>query len=180
MTRLYALISQALTWRHRQRERPRRHTPTRVAFRRPWPGTRRGLALWLFAIAFIALGGVNYICTDLPPTSRQALSFALDISGGSTIFWGVVMVVVGAVAAFSSYCHFGRDRYGFVLLSTFCVGWGLVYVCGFLFYGAGLRAFGGASVWLLMGSALACIAGFPNIALNAPPLVRDGDVEKGI
>lgn len=155
---------------------PSRRTPPRVAFRRPWPGTRRGLCLWLFSLAFLVLGGVNYIATDLPPRSEEALSFALEIAPAHT--WGWTMVVAGLLAGWSSYCHFGRDRYGFVLLATFCGGWGLGYLCGFLFYDAGMRAVGGSVIWLVFSGLLVVIAGFPNVSLNPPPLMADDGEER--
>lgn len=153
-----------------------RHTPLHLAFRRPWPGTRRGLCLWLFSLAFVVLGGVNYIATDLPPHSREALSFALTFA--EPPIWGWTMVGVGLVSWWSSYCHFGRDRYGFVLLATFCGGWGINYLCGFLFYDAGLRAVGGSVIWLVFCALLAVIAGFPNVSLSPPPLMADDAEER--
>lgn len=151
-----------------------RHTPLRVAFKRPWPMTRRGFCLWLFAIAFLVLGGVNYIATDLPVRSEEALSFALDILPAKA--WGWTMVVTGLVAGWSSYCHFGRDRYGFTLLATFCGAWGLGYLCGFFFYGAGLRAVGASVIWLVFSALLVVIAGFPNVSLSqSVPMDEEGE-----
>lgn len=147
---------------------PSRHTPLRVAFARPWPGTRRGFCLWLFAIGFILLGGVNYIGTDIPPTTQAALAFAFTIAPPTA--WGIVMVTCGVLAMWSSYCHFGRDRYGFTLLATLSGGWGMGYICGVLFYDAPLRGLGGAVVWFIYSTILATIAGFPNVALRQPPM----------
>lgn len=150
------------------------HTPLRIALARPWPGTRRGMCLWLFSIAFVIIGGVNYVTTTPPAVTRQSLSFALDIAPAPV--WGWLMVVVGAAATWSSYCHFGRDRYGFMLLATFCAGWGLGYLCGFAFYDAGLRAVSGSVIWLLFSAVLMLLAGFPNVTLGKPPpLIHDQD-----
>jgi hypothetical protein len=153
-----------------------RHTPLRIAFRRPWPATRRGRCLWLFSLVFLVIGAINYITTDLPEPSRRALAFALDIAPASV--WGWFMVAVGVLSLWSSYCHFGRDRYGFVLLSTFCGTWALGYICGFLFYDAGLRAVAASAIWLLFSGALSLIAGFPNVPMRPPPLVLDEDSER--
>lgn len=150
-----------------------KHTPLRIAFRRPWPGTRRGRCLWLFSLAFLVIGAINYITTDLPEPSKKSLGFALDIFPAEA--WGWVMVVVGLLSLWSSYCHFGRDRYGFVLLSTFCGTWALGYLCGWLFYDAGLRAIAASVIWFLFSGALSLIAGFPNVPMRQPPLVVDDE-----
>ena len=141
-----------------------RHTPLRVAFRRPWPDTRRGLCLWLFAIAFSIIGWVNYAATPLPEATRESLAFALSIAPAP--FWGWCMVVAGFLAIWSSYCHFGRDRYGFTLLATFCGTWAIGYLCGYFFYEAGLRAVSAAVIWIVFTGVLILIAGFPNVSLS--------------
>ncbi len=143
-------------------------TPFSLAFARPWPGTRRGLCLWLFSLSFITIGALNYIFAEQTEVSREALAFAFEIAPPT--FWGVAMLSVGIIAMISSYCHFGRDRYGFVLLSVFCAAWGLVYLCGFLFYHASLRAVSGSITWILFSSILILISGFPNVVLRSPPV----------
>ena len=139
-------------------------TPLHVAFARPWPTTRRGLVLWFFAVGFIVIGGVNYISTTLPDPTRQSLAFALTIAPAPV--WGWTMVTVGLTAAYTSYCHLGRDRVGFVLLATFCGTWALGYLCGWLFFDAPLRALGGSIVWWLFCAALVVTAGFPSVPLH--------------
>ncbi len=139
-------------------------TPVPVAFRRPWPTTRRGLVLAFFSIAVGFLGVSNYLLSDLPPVSRESLSFALAIAPPH--LWGWVMVALGALSLWSAYCHLGRDRIGFVLLSTFTGVWGIGYLCGFLFYDAGPRALGGSVIWLLFAGILTTVAGFPNMSLH--------------
>lgn len=152
------------------------HTPLRQAFRRPWPGTRRGLCLWLFSLSFIFLGFINYMITTPPPITQDALSFAFNMA--PPLVWGIFMSSSGALAMAFSYCHFGRDRYGYSLLATFCAGWGLVYWCGFLFYDASLRAVAGSVTWFLFSGILTLLAGFPNVALRQPPLVIRDDGEE--
>ena len=141
-------------------------TPLHIAFARPWPTTRRGMVLWIFSVGFIFIGGVNYISTDLPAPNRESLAFALTISHGSAPFWGWVMVAVGCTAAYTAYCHLGRDKAGFVLLSTFCGTWATGYLCGWLFFDAPLRALGGSVIWWLFCAALSVTAGFPSVPLH--------------
>lgn len=143
------------------------------AFQRPWPTTRRGLCLWLFSLSFIFLGMVNYVITTPPPTSVDALAFVTDIAPIQV--WGSIMALAGLIAMGLSYYHYGRDKYGFILLATFCGAWGLVYWCGFFFYGAGLRAVSSSIIWLLFSGILQMIAGFPNVPLKADKL----HVERG-
>ena len=140
-----------------------RRTPLNIAFARPWPGTLRGLVLWLFSLAFVALGGINYILTPLPARTEKALSFALSIAPSPA--WGALMVTAGLLSALSAYCHFGRDRYGYLILSTFCGAWGAGYIAGFVLFGADLRSLSGSVIWLLFAGVLTAVAGFPNVPL---------------
>lgn len=155
------------------------HTPARVAFRRPWPTTRRGLVLFLFALATAWLGGVNYLATNLPPASQESLAFALSITDADT--WGWIMIGVGFFSAWSAYCHLGRDRIGFFLLALFTGAWGIGYLCGWLFYDAGLRALGGSVIWLLFSAILTAESGHPSTPLARPdqpsPACRPGGDE---
>lgn len=147
-------------------------TPPAIAFRRPWPGTLRGLVLWFFSLAFIALGGINYIATPLPARTDEALSAVLFLAPAPA--WGWVMVAIGLTSAFSAYCHKNRDTYGFVLLAGFCASWGMGYVAGYVLFGAGLRSVGGAVIWLLFAAILTTVSRMPNAPLvhRARPLAR--------
>ncbi len=142
----------------------RERTPLRVALQHPWPGTLRGFVLWLFALAVGALGVVNYALNPLPDTSADSLQYALVVFSATT--WGWIMASVGAVGAFCSYCHRNRDQFGYALLAAFCGIWGAFQMTAYLFGGASTRAIGGALVWGLLATALALIAGFPNVPLK--------------
>lgn len=152
-------------------------TPLHIAFARPWPTTRRGLVLWQYALGFIVIGGVNYVSTTLPEPTRESLSFALSILPAPA--WGWTMIAAGLIAAYTSYCHLGRDRAGFVLLSTFCGVWAAGYLCGWLFFDAPLRAIGGSVIWWLFCSTLTTTAGFASSPLHrsdiAAPVCRPGE-----
>ena len=141
----------------------KRHTPARIAFARPWPTTLRGLILWLFSLAFITIGLVNYVLTPLPPLYEQALTFALAIA--PTHVWGWTMVGAGVVAGYSSYCHKGRDLYGYVILAVFSTAWASGYLAGLIVFDAALRSLSGAVVWYLFAGILTAVAGVPNTPL---------------
>lgn len=138
-------------------------TPPRIAFRRPWPGSVRGLVLWLFSLGLLALGGINYIATPLPLATDQAL---VVLRFSPAWVWGVVMVGVACTTGFCSYCHYGRDRWGFIIYTTFCVGWGCMFIAGFLFFDAPLRAVGSSVIWLLFGGGMAAVSALPNTPLR--------------
>lgn len=139
-------------------------TPLKLAFRRPWPGTVRGLILWLFGWAFIVVGGLNYIGTTIPEPTRTYLSFALSLA--PQLFYGIAFVVVGALAIVTSYCHFDRDKWGFKTAALFSGVWGAGYVCGWLFYDAPARALGGSVVWLLYCAILLVCQRIPKLTFE--------------
>lgn len=150
-----------------------RHTPLRVAFAKPYPGTRRGLILWLFSIGYILIGGVQFIGTEVPEITRQYLAFPFDFA--DPMYWGWLFVVVGVFGLWASYCHFGRDRYGYTVLSVYALMWGGAFVCGYLFYDASVRALGASVLWFVFSGVLSLIAGFPNVSLSPPPLLEDSN-----
>jgi hypothetical protein len=141
-----------------------KHTPLKVAFRRPWPGTLRGLILWFFGWAFIIVGGLQYLGTTIPEPTRTYLAFALDHAPAWA--YGVMFITVGIVAIVSSYCHFDRDRWGYLISSVLAATWGMVYVCGWAFYDASARALGGCVVWFLYAAILTTCARIPKITLG--------------
>jgi hypothetical protein len=140
------------------------HTPLKLAFRRPWPGTLRGLILWFFGLAFTIVGALNYIGTTIPEPTRTYLSFALNLAPAPV--YGCMFVAVGLLSCLSSYCHFDRDRWGYNLAATFSGVWGLVYVCGWLFYDAPARSLAGSVVWLLYAAILTTCARIPKIVFK--------------
>ena len=141
---------------------PTRHTPLRVAFRRPWPGTRRGFKLWLFAVV-IGTRGLLY-ATD-PATQSGAFVLPFGVSAQT---WGWVVFVVCCVATFSAYCHFGRDRYGYKAMSTLATLWAFMYAYGYVFNEASKAAMQGVLSMLLILVLLIHCAGDPELPLERP------------
>lgn len=133
-----------------------RHTPLRIAFRRPWPTTRRGFKLWLFSVV-IGLRGVLYVSE--PGTNSAALQFP-TLNGFdplNTQRWGVVIVVACAVAIWSSYRHYGRDRYGYSIMAGLATLWGMFYMLGLVGGAASNAAVQGVlSMFLLVVLLLHC------------------------
>ncbi len=127
-----------------------RHTPARVAFRRPWPGTVRGRILWFFAV-IIGLKGLGYVFGN--PSASADQSMMLLTQWLPLHFWGGVVFVVCFVAAVFSYCHYGRDHHGYDLLTGLCGAWAAVYLASMLL-GAPLYALQGALSLALIGGAL--------------------------
>lgn len=137
------------------------HTPLRVAFARPWPGTLRGVILWFFGLAFIILGVLNYIGTNPPPVTRLYLQYPLQLA--SVTFYGWVFVAVGLASMLSAYCHFDRDRWGYKLLSVWSAVWGFGYVAGWLFSDSPIRAIGSSVIWYLFAAILVLCTRIPNL-----------------
>lgn len=143
-------------------------TPPRVAFARPWPGTRRGLVLWLLCWAIILVGAANYIGTDLPPRTRDALEPVLTLM--SATGWGYVFVTVGVVSGFLAYCHFDRDHIGYALMTGLTGGWAVVWLLGFIFDWlddgvADWRIVSGSVIWLAFAAVLFTCRGFDKTPL---------------
>lgn len=136
-----------------------RHTPLRIAFRRPWPGTRRGLKLWLFSI-IIGFKGVGYISGNNSHDTDAALRFVTQWAPLTT--WGYLILAVCGFAVVCSYCHHGRDRYGYMALVGFSFAWGACYAVAPLLLDGPTYAWQGTLAWLLIGVLLLFSAGDPD------------------
>lgn len=142
----------------------RPHTPLRVAFRRPWPGTLRGFILWLFGWSFMIIGGLNYIGTTPPDITRLYLQYPFQVADPT--FYGWVFVTAGLLAVLTSYCHFDRDRYGYTTLAVLSSLWATAYVAGWLFSDSPVRAVGGSVIWVLFAGILITCASIPKIPFS--------------
>ncbi|VXC42736.1 conserved membrane hypothetical protein [Nocardioides sp. AX2bis] len=131
-------------------------TPPAIAFRRPWPTTRRGFKLWLISVV---LGARGFTYATEPASRSGAFQFPFDWM--TTQGWGVLVVLVCGVAVFSSYCHLGRDRFGYVAMTCLSGGWALCYGYGYAFRGAGEPAIQGLLSFLLIVVLLMHCAGDP-------------------
>lgn len=129
--------------------------------KRLFPHTTRGQILWLFGWAFVITGALNYLATTIPQPTRSYLAVVLNHGPAWAI--GVLFISVGILDIVSSYLRFDRDRWGYVGSSTLAATWGMVYVCGWLFYDAPVRALGGSIVWLLYAGILTTCARVPRL-----------------
>ncbi len=154
----YALLSRWFYHRDQQRARPpMKRTPIKVAFRRPLPGTRRGMDLWLLSTV-IGLKGVGYIFSDSPESANRSLVLPVqlldpvtDMMGFDAIrAWGVIIVAITMFSGFCAYCHHGRDQYGFRALLAFASVWIGCYLLSPLLFGQPWYAVQGALSWLVI------------------------------
>src|SRR5690349_13646537 len=99
-----------------------RHTPLRIAFRKPWPATRRGLKLWFISIV-LGMKGLAYLTGDTSAATESALRLITEAWHVPLEVCGAIIVALCGFAAFCSYCHFGRDRWGYMALVGFTLGW---------------------------------------------------------
>lgn len=134
------------------------HTPLRIAFARPWPGTRRGLKLWFLSI-IIGLKGIGYALGSVTAVTQAALQ----------VFTQLLHIPIGAVACaivglclgagWCAYCHHGRDRWGYAALTGFCGVWTIAYATSPVFFGAPVDALQGALSWSAIGVFLLLCSG---------------------
>lgn len=138
-------------------------TPPRVAFARPWPGTRRGLVLWLMCWAVGLVGAANYIGTTLPGRTQRALEPMLAVMPSTD--WGWLFLAVALFSAFTSFCHFDRDHLGYALMAGLTGFWGAAWVLGFVFDwtedgDADWRILGSSAIWVIWAATLYVCRGF--------------------
>ncbi len=134
------------------------HTPWRIAFRRPWPGTRRGLKLWVISIV-LGLKFLIYARGETSQATDEALRLVTEVWGWPLQVVGAAGVVACLIAAWCSYCHHGRDLWGYVLL-TFCsVGWAAAFAASPVFLDGTTNAWNGALTYVFITILLLICAG---------------------
>lgn len=117
-------------------------TPLGIAFNRPWPTSRRGLNLWLLSLMMLAKG-VGYLRGAVSTSTDEALGLITQRLHIPIEVFGAAMVSVCLFAIFCSYCHHGRDRYGYMALVAFSLAWAAVFAFSALFLGAPTSGFQG-------------------------------------
>ncbi len=130
---------------------PSRHTPLRIAFQRPWPGTVRGRILWFFA-GIIGIKGTGYLLGSESATvdrSMRLFTMWLPLE-----VWGAVVVAVCGFAMFCAYCHHGRDKWGYDAMTGLCAGWAAIYAVSPFFLGGPFYALQGTLSYFAIAGAL--------------------------
>jgi len=117
------------------------------------------MKLWLISGA-LGLRGILYAFA--PETRSQAFRFPFDWI--TTQGWGVFVVVCCLLAAISSYCHLGRDRYGYVVMTMLTAAWAVSYGYGWAFRDAGDAALQGVLSLGVLTAVLFHCAGDPEVS----------------
>lgn len=136
------------------------HTPLGIAFRRPWPGTRRGLKLWLLSV-IIGMKGAGYLFSGSTPSNESALRLITERADIGLHVCGAIILGPCIFSLFCSYCHYGRDRYGYMALTGFAFAWAAAYAVSPLLLDGPSYAWQGTLSWSLFGVFLLIAASDP-------------------
>lgn len=145
------------------------HTAFSRAFARPWPQTRRGLKLWFIAIVF-AMKGVGYLAGDTSRATEDALRLVTDVWGVPLQVCGAIIVTLCLFAVFCAYCPHGRDKWGYMVLVGFTLGWAGCFFVSPLFLDGPTSALQGGFSYALIAAFLIVSADDPE-----PVLLNDGE-----
>ncbi len=155
----------------RIRERlARSHTPARQAFHRPWPGTRRGLKLWVIAIV-LGMKFYIYATGATSDSTDEALRLVTEVWGWPLQLVGAIGVAACLFSAWTAYCHHGRDLWGYVVLSFCSFGWAGAFAASPVFLDGTTNAWNGALTYVFISFLLLICAG------DVEPRVRVTDPE---
>jgi hypothetical protein len=97
------------------------------------PYNRHSLILTIAGISYM-LTGSTYILSALTPARKQALAVALRWF--PIEIWGMIFVLVGLMAAFSSRWPRLSKSWGYAVLTGLSAGWSATYAAGVIFEGA--------------------------------------------
>ena len=131
---------------------------------RPW--RRHSMAVLVAGVVYIAIG-ITYI-TSTPAESRTT-SLVLAIKVMPLNGWGVVWVIVGALAVISARWPPASETWGYSALSGLTSLWAAFYALGVLVMGAPLQSLTAGLMWGLIAFMWLIIAGLWN---PDPTLVR--------
>jgi hypothetical protein len=115
----------------------------------------------------LAVAGTVYICTGVtymttePTNSRlSALRVAIDWMPLSA--WGIVFMLVGALAILSSRWPPASETWGYTALTSLSIGWAGFYLCAIPLGAPAGQNFTGALAWGLLGFLWWAISGLVN------------------
>jgi len=139
-----------------QFKREHLHRDNLLGFR---PFKRHSLVLTVAGIAYI-LTGITYIWAE--PTSNRKIALQIAFAWFPIEFWGMVFVVVGALAIISSRWPKLSDSWGYALLTGLSGGWAATYAAGVIFEDSPISNLTGALNWGLLAFIWWAISGFVN------------------
>lgn len=138
---------------------------------RPWPQTRRGIKLWFIAIV-LGMKGVGYLAGDTSRSTEDALRLLTDVWHVPLQVCGAIIVTLCAAAAVAAYSTTGRDRWGYMTLVGFTLGWAGCFLVSPLFLDGPTSAMQG-------GFSYALIAAFLIVAADDPePVALENGADK--
>jgi len=123
---------------------------------RPWK--RHSLVLLVAGAVYVGMG-VAYAATAATASRESALVLAINLMSLSS--WGIVWIVVGALAVFSSRWPPASETWGYALLSALSTWWSTCYVYG-VATGAENQSITGGLLWGLVAFLWWAIAGLMN------------------
>lgn len=132
-----------------------------IHLRPPIPSTRRGLKLWVLAI-MIGVKGAGYAVGKTSNSTETSLRLITERLHIPLTAFGFAMLVLCAFAVVTAYSRHGRDRWGYMALVGFCVGWAATFAVGVMFFDAPQFAWQGAINALMFGGFLLLCAADPD------------------
>jgi hypothetical protein len=124
---------------------------------RPWK--RHGKILTGAGIVY-ALIGIAYIAGRNNRNRQMSLEILLKVA--PMPFWGGLFIFAGVLAIISSRWPRFSDTWGYVVLTSLSVGWGMAYLMGVVFLGSPWSNISGFLLWSLFGFLWWGISGLAN------------------
>lgn len=157
--------SHASGWRVRFKQYNREH----FGFR---PFKRHSLVLTVAGICYI-LTGLTYIYAV--PTENRKIALQIAFAWFPIEFWGMVFIIVGALAIVSSRWPKLSDSWGYALLTALSGGWAATYAAGVIFEDSPISNLTGALNWGLLAFIWWAISGFVNPDKTVVVVITDDD-----
>ena len=126
---------------------------------RPWQ--RHSIVLLAGALVYICQGLV-YLLVDLTPDRQRGLSAVFQVTRHHPEPWGVIWIIVGALALASTVWPPQSKTWGYTGLTAMAALWGAGYGGSALFLGAPLNNLSGLAVWWLVAFMWWAISGLVN------------------
>lgn len=123
---------------------------------------RRGSALLFFALVDLVFAAS---LAGAPPSTSQSGGYAFLSTILPLQVWAIPWAAVGSMCLIHAPMH--EDRPAFIAASGLKVGWGVLYLAGWM-VGEIPRGYVSAVVWLAFAGFVAVISGWPEPAPRRP------------